>query len=309
MASDVVAPKKGERREAPAPLIPVTIAKAIIDIQKTLKPMLKSAENDAFGSSYVPLEEVTEKAHEILTAHGIGVMQPPTTDEHGHAALETILFTGSGQFFSRTTKLALSKVDPQSHGSAITYTRRYALMATLGLTGKGEDDDGNRASGVQAPPTEEQIRELKMLMVLLSYGQENLSKVINSIRTRDAAGIALIKYRDLVSQKQKQLDVEPDADDGGELPAEPEEPKEVSPTSLEGFQRRIKALGLAGPEYERKIIVAATKAYSLDKVMEKEDRIKNLNDFLITLESGVHALEPEYYKVTDEPRTVEVNVA
>jgi len=177
----------------------------------------------------------------------------------------------------------------------------------LGLTGEGEDDDGNKGSGVQTPPTEEQVRELKLLMALLSYSQSDLAKIINAIKTQDAAHVALVKYRDLVSQKKRQLGVEVEDDDGG--PIEESEDSEVSPTSLEGFKRRITALGLAGPEYERKVIHAATKAWKLELVMKSEDKIESLNQFLITLESGVHALEPEFYAPTDEPRTVEVSVA
>src|SRR6185437_2346540 len=39
----------------------------------------------------------------------------------------------------------LPKEDPQGQGSAITYMRRYAYLASLGLV-TAEDDDGNAAS-------------------------------------------------------------------------------------------------------------------------------------------------------------------
>lgn len=42
------------------------------------------------------------------------------------------------------------KDDPQAVGSAITYMRRYALGAVLGLN-IDNDDDGNAASGVGTP--------------------------------------------------------------------------------------------------------------------------------------------------------------
>jgi hypothetical protein len=41
--------------------------------------------------------------------------------------------------------LLLKSVDPQGQGSAITYARRYALCAVLGLS-TGEDDDGHHAT-------------------------------------------------------------------------------------------------------------------------------------------------------------------
>lgn len=36
---------------------------------------------------------------------------------------------------------------PQQHGSAITYARRYALLAVTGIAAEDEDDDGDAASG------------------------------------------------------------------------------------------------------------------------------------------------------------------
>lgn len=43
------------------------------------------------------------------------------------------------------------KNDPQAHGSATSYAKRYAYMAVLGLVAD-EDDDGNKASA-KSPPT------------------------------------------------------------------------------------------------------------------------------------------------------------
>lgn len=38
---------------------------------------------------------------------------------------------------------------PQQHGSAMTYARRYALLAVTGIAAEDEDDDGDMASGRQ----------------------------------------------------------------------------------------------------------------------------------------------------------------
>lgn len=38
---------------------------------------------------------------------------------------------------------------PQQHGSAMTYARRYALLAVTGIAAEDEDDDGDGASGRQ----------------------------------------------------------------------------------------------------------------------------------------------------------------
>ena len=292
--------------------MPVSIAKALIKIQKTLKPMKKTATNDAFkGATYVPLEDVMKLAHELLSAEGIGLTQSPITDENGHAALETTLFTGSGQSYTRITKLAMNKVDPQAHGSAITYTRRYSAMAILGLTGVGEDDDGNTATGVHAPITEEQKGELDSLMIHLKYSPKDRATKIFDIKTRDHAIVALENFRKLVAQRARddeskanalkiEVGTHEDAPDLGE-PADP--------TSLQGFKQRLKALRLASPSYENKVINIAASVPFLEKVMDKPERITGLDTFLKALESGVQRLEAEFYAPTSEPIVVDENVA
>jgi hypothetical protein len=44
-----------------------------------------------------------------------------------------------------------TKQDAQGYGSALTYARRYSLMAACGIA--PEDDDGNAASNKNAPAT------------------------------------------------------------------------------------------------------------------------------------------------------------
>jgi ribosome-binding ATPase YchF (GTP1/OBG family) len=63
--------------------------------------------------------------------------------------LETIILHTSGQWISERFYMKPSKSDPQAYGSVITYQRRYALSAILGLN-TDEDDDGNRASTEKA---------------------------------------------------------------------------------------------------------------------------------------------------------------
>jgi hypothetical protein len=49
----------------------------------------------------------------------------------------------SGEWISQEMSVPVSKVDPQGAGSALTYMRRYALAAVVGVV--QADDDGNAA--------------------------------------------------------------------------------------------------------------------------------------------------------------------
>jgi hypothetical protein len=71
-----------------------------------------------------------------------------------------------------------AKEDPQAYGSVITYQRRYALGAILGLN-IDEDDDGNKAS-VQSTYAEDQVidekpwmstKERELLLDRIAHGQ------------------------------------------------------------------------------------------------------------------------------------------
>lgn len=197
-----------KKRPAVARLMPPVIAKAIVEIQAELKPLLKSAINDEYGSGYVPLEEVTDKAIEMLNKHGIAVMQPPVTDDHDHLALTTMLIHKSGVGWATTTRLALGKADPQGHGSAITYQRRYSLMGVLGMTAKGEDDDGNKAAGVMAKATDEQREYINTLLRQLKWPDEEIAKVQRNIRTKDHAALATIDYETRISQSVREREAE-----------------------------------------------------------------------------------------------------
>ena len=117
---------------------------ALIAFQKDIVGVGKTATNPFFKNSYVPLDELRKVTQPLLTAHKLGVMQFPSQVD-GKPALRTVLVHESGESIEDTTILFLSKEDPQSQGSAITYMRRYAYMGILGLVGD-EDDDGNKAT-------------------------------------------------------------------------------------------------------------------------------------------------------------------
>ncbi len=118
--------------------------KALVAFQAELTPVGKSASNPFFKSKYAPLHEVVALVNPLLAKHKLAVLQP-MTELDGQPALKTIIAHESGEFIEEITPLFLVKNDPQAHGSAVTYARRYGLMSMLGIVAD-EDDDGNKAS-------------------------------------------------------------------------------------------------------------------------------------------------------------------
>lgn len=119
------------------------LAKALAAARKDFKPVLKDANNPFFKSKYADLAGVIEATSDALSKQGLVVIQSPRLGLN-RIAVTTLLAHSSGQWLRDDLELPLSKFDAQGAGSAITYARRYAYQAIVGVA--AEDDDGNAAS-------------------------------------------------------------------------------------------------------------------------------------------------------------------
>lgn len=134
------------------------IATAFVKAKKAFSPALKDKTNPAFRSKYADLGACLEAVNDALLENGIALYQETHEDATG-VTVETVLLHETGESI-RSGKLHVpaAKQDPQGYGSALTYARRYSLMAACGIA--PEDDDGNAATaGKQrqdaAPPAQD----------------------------------------------------------------------------------------------------------------------------------------------------------
>lgn len=125
------------------------IGKALAAFQKKMNPIKKDSKNPFFKSSYASLFTILEHIQVPLSECGLSFAQFPS----GENGLTTILMHESGEYLQAEYTMRPSKDDPQGRGSAITYQRRYALGAILGLN-IDEDDDANEASQTPANKSE-----------------------------------------------------------------------------------------------------------------------------------------------------------
>jgi hypothetical protein len=116
-------------------------AQALVAAIGELSNVPKTAANPYFKSKYAPLDAIVDATRPILAKHGLAVQQQPLFLE-GTAGVETTILHKSGHSTSTTLLLPLKDQSPQGVGGAITYARRYALAAVLGLATE-EDLDGN----------------------------------------------------------------------------------------------------------------------------------------------------------------------
>lgn len=124
---------------------PKSLAEALVAVQLEAPQIPLDSTNPHFRSRYVSLAGVMEKVLPVTAKHGLAIVQLPTTLD-GSPALTTKLVHVCGESVESTMLLLPAKPDPQGQGSALTYARRYMVLAMLGLVGD-EDDDANSASG------------------------------------------------------------------------------------------------------------------------------------------------------------------
>lgn len=129
----------------------INIAAAFVKAKKAFRPALKEKANPAFkGSKYADLSSCIEAVDDAFLANGIVMYQECHPDDAG-VTVETVLLHESGESIrSGRLHVPASKHDPQGFGSALTYARRYSLMAACGMA--PEDDDGNAASRKKREP-------------------------------------------------------------------------------------------------------------------------------------------------------------
>ena len=114
---------------------------AFATFQGLLENVKKDSNNPFFKSKYADLASIFDEIRPKLAATGLAVSQWPQSD----GSLVTILMHESGEWLEGTYTMTPADSKPQSLGSAITYARRYALGAILGVASE-EDDDGNASS-------------------------------------------------------------------------------------------------------------------------------------------------------------------
>lgn len=132
------------------------LAAALAKAQGQIEGAKKSSSNPFFKSKYADLAECWNTCREALTANEISVIQmPEEINENGRLNITTMLAHSSGQYISSTLTMTVTKLDPQAIGSAITYGRRYALAAMVGLA--QEDDDGEKAMARQEKKDEKPV--------------------------------------------------------------------------------------------------------------------------------------------------------
>lgn len=120
------------------------LAAALAKAQAEMSGAAKDSANPYFKSKYADLESVWSACRKPLTDNGLSVIQTSQPTKHG-LMLVTTLAHSSGEWIRGYMPILAKDATAQSQGSGITYARRYALAAIVGVY--QTDDDAEAAQG------------------------------------------------------------------------------------------------------------------------------------------------------------------
>lgn len=118
------------------------LAAALAKAQSEISGAVKDAANPFFKSKYADLESVWQACRKPLTDNGLSVVQT-TRYTADTLMLITTLMHASGEWIAGEMPVLMKDYSPQAQGSGLTYARRYALAALVGVY--QTDDDAEAA--------------------------------------------------------------------------------------------------------------------------------------------------------------------
>jgi len=167
------------------------ISEALVKAQKAFGPALKSSTNPHFKSKYADLSACVEAVIDSLNNNGIALIQH-THDCDDGVIVETVFVHESGETYS-AGKLHVPAAKRDAHGycSALTYARRYSLMAACGIA--PEDDDGNAAVKTRPEPKVEKPDPTGEALIKGASSIEELQDIWRSLSVEQRGSLGSVK--------------------------------------------------------------------------------------------------------------------
>jgi hypothetical protein len=120
------------------------LAAALSKAQADITGALKDSSNPFFKSKYADLASCWDACRKQLAANGLCVIQTTGMTDAG-LVLITTLAHSSGEWMRGVLPVVTKDNGPQAQGSGITYARRYALAAIVGLAQIDDDAEAAQA--------------------------------------------------------------------------------------------------------------------------------------------------------------------
>ena len=168
------------------------LATALCLAQAQMGGAVKDSNNPFFKSSYADLTSIIKVIKKPLSDNGLSFVQLPITSEGGKGVgVITMLMHNSGQWLQGEYLLPMDKITPQGAGSCLSYSRRYALQALLGIPAVDDDSEAAmfRGQPVAQEPPQKRVRktlvQAVVALVISSQASEETSELIEALAELD----------------------------------------------------------------------------------------------------------------------------
>ena len=139
--------EKVEHETLAAALVAALAELTIVAANRTAK--IPTKDGGKYEYDYADIGDVVKLTRPVLAEHGLVALTPVHAHDNGLACTVKIIHAGSDGVLDLGPFPFPHGRDAQATGSMVTYHRRYALVAALGMAA-GDDDDG--ASAAKAEP-------------------------------------------------------------------------------------------------------------------------------------------------------------
>lgn len=151
------------------------LAKAIPNMQPLVRNCVshfaKKGPDGKAAPDYADLAACHKSAARALADQGLVVIQTVVMTGEAETALNTQMLHSSGEWVSSVMPIKASTSDPQKYAAAITYARRTAYCAIVGLAADDDDDGAQAQSAAARSAVEEEARIERLLTKALEEAQ------------------------------------------------------------------------------------------------------------------------------------------
>lgn len=127
------------------------IAKALCAAQSQMRNVEKDKTNPHFKHPYSSLDSCFDAIREPFTRNGLAIVQTQRFEGTTIISVTKLIHSSGQEIVSEMPLLFPGRQDMQAIGSALTYARRYQLLAICGAAPSESDkteDDGHRATNI-----------------------------------------------------------------------------------------------------------------------------------------------------------------
>lgn len=184
---------------------------ALSKAQGAMRPAELNCVNPHFKSKYADLASINDAIRKPMTDNGLSYLLDVMSVQGG-VSCSVKLFHSSGQWIEMEPLIMpVAKATAHSVGGAITYARRYALSAALGVVAEEEDDGNNANSNAPAPNemvatlSEEQI---KWAQGITSHREGLEAYICESYSVQTFRDVPMNCFKDLCQKLQPYIEAQ-----------------------------------------------------------------------------------------------------